>query len=662
MLDLLESCSRPSETSGTSEERGKTILTTNTGKGNLPLFLFDIVNCYVRPNTAECATPSMVLIRLTGPLATVKEVSETVAALASNHETAFANTKISSSKKKVLEMKKVLLFGSGMVSKPLMRLLSQHENVHITVATEHAHQAREIMECMIAGIENTENPKNMGAIRNIERCTFQPYRFPKDNHMLPELIRSCDIGVSLLPATMHLPIAEEAVRQGKHFVTASYVSEDMRALHAQAVEKNVILLNEVGLDPGIDHMLIMRAVDSIHSRGGTVTELVSLCGGLPDPVAADNPLRYKISWSPRGVLSATTNNATYLTDGKIVHVDGESLLRSAGPCERFPTMRMEVLPNRDSLMYRELYGVRDVTTICRGTLRYAGWSDVMQSLKILNFLSTKNIDKEKIKNWRELLEEGLKKLETRNEKKFPVGSSLQNRLKAALRDTRCGVKDVDAAVDALEWLGLASDGRDGVSNSNNEDNDNMNLKIISGNAVTKEQATYVSSGNDCSEICTEIIGDCPMDALSVVLTAHKGLAYQKGERDMVAMYHTVVGVMPDGTEERHTSRLLAFGAPKASPDAERQVEGVGKNVEGDSAMSATVGYTTAAAVELILQLNPHKKPVCLRDDPAIKPLPLGGRTGVLIPITAEIYEPILHRLNDFGITWTESVAVSKIKK
>ena len=135
---------------------------------------------------------------------------------------------------------------------------------------------------------------------------------------------------------------------------------------------------------------------------------------------------------------------------------------------------------------------------------------------------------------------------------------------------------------------------------------------------------------------------------------------------MVAMYHTIVGVMSDGTEERHTSRLLAFGAPKASPAVERQGEGegegVGMNVDGDSAMSATVGYTTAAAVELILQLNPYKRPVSLSDDPTMKLLPLGGQTGVLIPISAEIYEPILQRLNDFGITWTESVAVSKIKK
>lgn len=150
----------------------------------------------------------------------------------------------------------------------------------------------------------------------------------------------------------------------------------MRALHDEARAAGVILLNEVGLDPGIDHMLIMRAIDSIHSRGGTVSELVSLCGGLPDPVAADNPLFYKISWSPRGVLLAAKNSARYLKEGKQIQVPGEDLLRSALPSARFPTMRLEVLPNRDSLAYMDLYGVPNVHTICRGTLRYEGDDDL----------------------------------------------------------------------------------------------------------------------------------------------------------------------------------------------------------------------------------------------------------------------------------------------
>lgn len=134
----------------------------------------------------------------------------------------------------------------------------------------------------------------------------------------------------------------------------------MRELDSRAKEAGITILNEVGLDPGMDHMMIMRAVDHIHSHGGVVEELISLCGGLPDPVAADNPLRYKFSWSPRGVMTAACNSARYLENGQIISVPGEELLRSAQASSRFPTMRLEALPNRDSLIYRDLYGIPSV--------------------------------------------------------------------------------------------------------------------------------------------------------------------------------------------------------------------------------------------------------------------------------------------------------------
>ena len=205
------------------------------------------------------------------------------------------------------------------------------------------------------------------------------------------------------------------------------------------------------------------------------------------------------------------------------------------------------------------------------------------------------------------------------------------------------MKDVEGAVDALGWLGISSS--------------------VRGSAVLE--------------------GHTPIDALSHLMTSHTGLTYQQGERDMVAMYHTVCGRMPDGSEERHTSQLMCFGAPKerkkgeeagVSSDTvmergnemeisnqmgrnkEREKERGNEREEGDSAMSATVGYTTAAAVELLLNLNPHIK----NKDPGS--VPLGGRSGVLIPITADIYDPILRRLNDFGITWTETITITEKKK
>jgi saccharopine dehydrogenase-like NADP-dependent oxidoreductase len=252
--------------------------------------------------------------------------------------------------------KRVLLFGAGRVAVPVAKLFAAKDNVHLTVATEDESQAKLLMAHM----------------PGYERSSFHPFRFPQDLSKLPELIKSSDIVISLLPATMHVPLAAEAVKQRRHMVTASYVSPDMKNLHQQASQEGVILLNEIGLDPGIDHMMIMQAIDHIKSKGGKVRELVSLCGGLPDPVAAENPLRYKFSWSPRGVLNAANNSAQYLAQGKIVQVKGDDLLRSTQPSNRFPTLRLEVVPNRDSLVYRDFYNVPDVHSICRGTLRYEG--------------------------------------------------------------------------------------------------------------------------------------------------------------------------------------------------------------------------------------------------------------------------------------------------
>jgi saccharopine dehydrogenase-like NADP-dependent oxidoreductase len=118
--------------------------------------------------------------------------------------------------------------------------------------------------------------------------------------------------------------------------------------------------------------MIMKAIDDIHQRGGQVTEVVSLCGGLPDPAAADNPMRYKISWSPLGMLRSAKSAARYMKDGEVIIVNGDKLLTAACPSFRFPTMRLEAIPNRDSLMYRDVYDIPSVRTLCRGTLRYEG--------------------------------------------------------------------------------------------------------------------------------------------------------------------------------------------------------------------------------------------------------------------------------------------------
>jgi alpha-aminoadipic semialdehyde synthase len=154
----------------------------------------------------------------------------------------------------------VLIFGSGRVAAPVMRLLGQHENVHITIASDSLPQAKEL----IAIVDHSTRGHKHNITASIgtatvygSRAVYHEFIYPRDNYngTLEGLMRDCDVALSLLPAHMHIPLAQEAIRQGKHFVTASYVSPQMRALHESAVSAGVVLLNEVGLDPGIDHMV-----------------------------------------------------------------------------------------------------------------------------------------------------------------------------------------------------------------------------------------------------------------------------------------------------------------------------------------------------------------------------------------------------------------------
>lgn len=526
---------------------------------------FSIINCEVRPNTSAGPKHSRFLIQLSGSDASkVKQVAENVRDLVAGHPFAEGSCHIHSDSVKHIDVrtpKRVLLFGAGRVAVPVAKLFAQKDNVHLTIATEEESQAKALMSYM----------------PGLERSSFHPFKYPADIGILPDLIKSSDLVISLLPATMHAPLAAEAVRQKRHMVTASYVSPDMRALHKQAAAEGVILLNEIGLDPGIDHMLVMEAVDSIHKKGGVVRELVSLCGGLPDPVAAENPLRYKFSWSPRGVLTASGNPAQFLSQGKVISVKGEDLLRSATPSNRFPTLRMEVLPNRDSLMYRDLYNVPDVHSICRGTLRYEGWANAMYAFKTLGFLNPQVSGNGEKKSVLEYMKQ-----------KFPSGYDTQ-----ALRQyfTDNGVSDVDLAMEAVNFLGM---------------NQDCALEL----AMQAHRATAAT----------------PIDAFCQLLESK--LAFAPTEKDMVAMFHSIVGELPDGTIESHASRLLAFGTPG-----------------GDSAMSATVGYTTAAAAELILDDHLAQTDV----------------KGVVIPTDSRIYEPLLKRIQDFGITWTNTITTTKKK-
>jgi saccharopine dehydrogenase-like NADP-dependent oxidoreductase len=249
-------------------------------------------------------------------------------------------------------MKRVLVLGAGLVSRPLVHYLTGREELAVTVASRTVSKAEALVEGRERGQAVALNVKDVAA--------------------LERLIAESDIAVSLLPATEHAKVARLCLKHKKHMATTSYLSPEMQALDGDARAAGLTFINECGVDPGIDHMSAMRIIHQAEDSGGKVVSFRSYCGGLPAPEANTNPIGYKFSWAPRGVLVAATNPGRYLADGRVVQVPGDELFAKPELVEVPDGGEFEGYPNRDSLPYRELYGLKDVKTMFRGTLRNLG--------------------------------------------------------------------------------------------------------------------------------------------------------------------------------------------------------------------------------------------------------------------------------------------------
>jgi len=244
-----------------------------------------------------------------------------------------------------------------------VRYLLDH-GFEVTVASRTVSKAEEILD---------GHPNGTPVAYDI---TVEPER-------LGEIIADHDVAVSLLPWQFHPQVAQTCLEQGKHMVTTSYVKDDMMALDAEAKSKGVILFNELGVDPGIDHMTAMKVIDRVQAEGGEITTFQSYCGGLPAPEANDNPFGYKFSWSPRGVLLAGLNDARYRRDHEVVVVPGEELFDHVWPVSvaiEGEETGLEGYPNRDSMPYTEVYGIDPRDVMFRGTLRFPGWCEAMKQV------------------------------------------------------------------------------------------------------------------------------------------------------------------------------------------------------------------------------------------------------------------------------------------
>lgn len=284
-------------------------------------------------------------------------------------------------------MKRVLMLGTGYVSGPVVEYLTRDDKTQVTVASVDLRQAEELA---------TKYPNTIPVVLDVSS---------QEGH-LGSLIKDHDLVISLLPYGFHPLVAKYCIEKKKNMVTASYLSQDMKNLERSALEAGITIVNEMGLDPGIDHMLAMECIDQAKADGCTVESYISFCGGLPAPECSDNPLRYKFSWSPYGVLMNTISPAIYLKDGQVETVPaGGSLMESAAEMDFFPGFKLEGYPNRDSTKYAEPYGIQSAHTLLRGTLRFKGFSNAMSGFVKLGLIDTRPLVDQisSTITWKELL-------------------------------------------------------------------------------------------------------------------------------------------------------------------------------------------------------------------------------------------------------------------
>lgn len=379
-------------------------------------------------------------------------------------------------------MKKILVLGAGLVSRPGVSYLLDNRELVVTVADKIVKNA----ERLIDGKKNG---------RAVELDVADDFR-------LNELIKENDIIVSLLPWTFHVKVAGMSLKNGKNMVTASYVSREMKELDPKVRERGLLFLNEMGVDPGIDHMSAMSIIDKIHSEGGKIVEFYSYCGGLPAPEANDNPFGYKFSWSPKGVVLASKNPAKYLKNGKVVNIKESDLFLNYKVEEVESLGDFEVYPNRDSLPYKELYGLDEAETVMRGTYRNLGWCDTMKKIVDLGLVDTRKREGLKGKSYGEIVAEIIGE---KNDK------DLKNKVAVKL-----GVEKDSWIISNLLWLGLFS-----------------NEKVVSGESY--------------------------LDILSDLLL--KKLKYKKNERDMLILQHKFIVKNSNGSRDMITSTMIDYGIP-----------------------------------------------------------------------------------------------------
>ncbi|KAI1753206.1 Apo Saccharopine reductase [Xylaria castorea] len=381
-----------------------------------------------------------------------------------------------------MAQRQVLMLGAGFVTRPTLDILSD-AGIKVTVACRTLERAQELSK----GVKNAY-PISLDV---------------NDDKALDAEVAKNDLVISLIPYTFHAAVIKSAIRQKRHVVTTSYVSPAMLELDQQCKDAGITVMNEIGLDPGIDHLYAIKTISEVHEAGGKILSFLSYCGGLCAPEDSGNPLG--------GVLLALRNAASYYQGGKVVNVAGHELMAEAKPYPIYPGFAFVAYPNRDSTPYKERYNIPEAQTIIRGTLRYGGFPEFIKLLVDLGFLSDNENDalKQSI-SWNEATQKIL----------GASGNSEKDLISAIT--TKASFKNDEQSerlLAGLRWIGLFSSEK------------------------------IVPKGNPLDTLCA---------------TLEQKMQFEEGERDLVMLQHKFVVENKDGSRETRTSTLCEYGAPVGS--------------------------------------------------------------------------------------------------
>ncbi len=324
-------------------------------------------------------------------------------------------------------MKRVLVLGAGKSAPFLIRYLLDNAEAgdwFVTVAD---------LDADLAAARVAAHPRGEATVLDVAT-----------QGRLEAAVDNADVVVNLLPPSLQAQVARRCIDRRRHMVSPSYADTEVRALSGEAERRGVCLLMEIGLDPGIDHMASMALIDRVHREGGVVERFESYGSGVPAPDSIGNPLRYAITWDPYGVVKAGRDGAHYLRDGHLRAVPRHRVFARTWPVEIRTIGAMEAYPNRDSLVYREVFGLAQAHTLIRGTLRYPGWCETWHQIVRLGLTDERiSVPHLADRSFADLVEMYLPEADGER--------SIEDRVALAI-----GLEPDGEVMEKLRWLGLFS--------------------------------------------------------------------------------------------------------------------------------------------------------------------------------------------------------------